>query len=78
MLITHEHSDHISGLTTLTKQFSLPVYASRGTGMQLCYRIAFLEPCLRTFRPGESFEVGGAGCGDLPPPTTQWRAWATP
>ena len=43
VLITHEHSDHISGLTTLTKQLRLPVYASPGTGRQLCYRIAFLE-----------------------------------
>ena len=25
VLITHEHSDHISGLTTLTKQLRLPV-----------------------------------------------------
>ena len=24
VFITHEHSDHISGLTTLTKQFRLP------------------------------------------------------
>ena len=68
VLITHEHSDHISGLTTLTKQFSLPVYASRGTGMQLCDRIAFLESCLRTFRPGESFEVGELGVETFPTP----------
>ena len=47
VLITHEHSDHISGLTTLTKQLRLPVYASPGTGRQLCYRIAFLEELLR-------------------------------
>ncbi|MFQ9917733.1 MAG: MBL fold metallo-hydrolase [Flavonifractor plautii] len=40
VLITHEHSDHISGLTTLTKQLRPPVYASPGTGGQLCYRIA--------------------------------------
>ena len=26
VLVTHEHSDHISGLTTLTKQLGLPVY----------------------------------------------------
>ena len=25
VLITHEHTDHISGLATLTKQLSLPV-----------------------------------------------------
>lgn len=68
VLVTHEHSDHICGLATLTKQFSLPVYASKGTGMQLCYRIAFLEPCLRTFCPGESFEVGDLGVETFPTP----------
>ncbi|MEI3260757.1 MAG: hypothetical protein V8S11_02130 [Flavonifractor plautii] len=34
-------------MTTLTKQLRLPVYASPGTGRQLCYRIAFLEELLR-------------------------------
>lgn len=68
ILITHEHSDHISGLATLTKQLSLPVYTSRGTGLQLCYRIAFLEDVLHTFRPGESFEVGGLGVESFPTP----------
>lgn len=33
ILITHEHSDHIGGLATLTKQLRLPVYASRGTAL---------------------------------------------
>lgn len=61
ILITHEHSDHISGLTTLTKQLALPVYASAGTGLQLCYRIAFLEDCIHTFRPGDHFEIGSLG-----------------
>ena len=31
VLVTHEHSDHISGLTTLTKQLKLPVYATAPT-----------------------------------------------
>lgn len=68
ILITHEHSDHICGLATLTKQFSLPVYASRGTGRQLCYRIAFLESCLHTFQPGEHFELGALGIESFPTP----------
>jgi phosphoribosyl 1,2-cyclic phosphodiesterase len=29
--ITHEHSDHVSGLRVLLKQFGWPVYASKGT-----------------------------------------------
>lgn len=59
ILITHEHSDHISGLVTLIKQLHLPVYTSPGTGRQLCYRIAALEDVLHTYAPGSSFSVGG-------------------
>lgn len=59
VLVTHEHSDHIAGLATMTKQLAVPVYASRGTGMQLCCRIPFLEEVLHTFTPGERFSLGG-------------------
>ena len=59
VLVTHEHTDHIAGLATMTKQLAVPVYASRGTGMQLSYRIPFLEDLLHTFTPGESFSLGG-------------------
>ncbi len=31
VLITHEHRDHIAGLTTLSKWYSLPIFARRGT-----------------------------------------------
>ncbi|NCB62688.1 MAG: MBL fold metallo-hydrolase [Clostridia bacterium] len=58
ILITHEHSDHISGLATLTKQFHIPVYTSPGTGRQLCYRIAALEDVLTTVDPCSRFSVG--------------------
>ena len=66
VLITHEHSDHISGLTALTKQLRLPVYASPGTGRQLCYRIAFLEELLRPVAPGEGFSIGGLAIESFP------------
>ena len=58
VLITHEHADHIAGLATLTRQYRLPVYASRGTGWELCRRIAFVEEVLRPFEPGEAFQAG--------------------
>lgn len=31
ILITHEHSDHINGLKTISKKHRLPLYATRGT-----------------------------------------------
>ncbi len=56
--ITHEHSDHISGLAVLTKQFSLPVYTSPGTARQLCYRMAGLEDLICPVSPGEGTRAG--------------------
>ena len=68
VLITHEHTDHMAGLATLTKQLALPVYASRGTARQLCYRIPFLEEVLHTFTPGESFGLESLEIETFPTP----------
>lgn len=66
VLITHEHTDHISGLATLHKRFRLPVYTSPGTARQLCYRIAAMEDVVRPCPPGESFTVGGLDVETFP------------
>lgn len=66
VLITHAHTDHIAGLATLTKQLRIPVYASRATARQLCYRIAFLEEVLRPFEPGECCRPGGLEVESFP------------
>lgn len=66
VLITHEHSDHISGLATLTKRFRVPVYTSTGTARQLCYRIAALEDVVRPCTPGTSFALGGLDVETFP------------
>lgn len=60
VLITHEHTDHISGLTTLTKQLNLPVYATAPTLDALARKIpAIAQNRLgRFFAPGESFPLG--------------------
>lgn len=55
ILITHEHTDHISGLATLIKHHSIPLYASPGTARQLAYRLAGVEPLLRPREPGTEF-----------------------
>ena len=66
VLVTHEHTDHIAGLATLTKQFRLPVYASPGTGRHLCYRIAALEDLVRPVAPGDSLNIGPFGVETFP------------
>ena len=68
VLITHEHSDHIAGLATLSKQLRLPVYASAATARQLCCRIPFLEELVRPVEPDAGFQLGALWA----------RAFATP
>lgn len=36
VFITHEHSDHVAGLSMLTKKTSLPVYGQKRTLQKLC------------------------------------------
>jgi len=54
ILITHEHSDHVSGLATLTKKYAVPVYASRGTA----HFLPQTASVLRMFDAGGAFAVG--------------------
>jgi len=57
VLITHEHTDHISGLKCLLKKFNIPVYAERNT-MNYVARKLQLD-CVRNFDISESgFSVG--------------------
>lgn len=58
VLVTHEHSDHISGLNVLKNQLEFTLCASAPTARQLCYRMAGLESRIHTFEPGEGFELG--------------------
>lgn len=58
VLITHDHSDHISGLTTMARRWQLPVYASPAAARQLSYRIAGMEPLLRHVSCGIPFPIG--------------------
>ena len=59
ILITHEHSDHICGLATLLKKYTIPIFASPGTARALEYRLAFAEGQLRSVEIGTDFAVGG-------------------
>ena len=44
VLLTHEHSDHVSGLATLVKQYRPPLYATVGTARAVCRRAPFSPP----------------------------------
>ena len=58
ILITHEHSDHISGLNTLKKQLGFKLCATASTARQLCYRMTELESRIHMFEPGAGFALG--------------------
>lgn len=58
LLITHEHTDHVSAAGTLSKKFALPVYMTRGTLDNLPAKIG---PSLRgvtVFETGKRFDIG--------------------
>ncbi len=68
ILITHEHSDHISGLATLTKRLRVPIYATAATARQISYRVPFVDELLRTFEAGTGFWLEDVWCESFPTP----------
>lgn len=57
VLITHEHSDHISGLKTLVRQRVVPVYAPRTVANRLRGMLPGIDECLHIVPVGEAFFV---------------------
>ena len=66
VLITHEHSDHISGLATYIKKYRTPIFCTPGTARQLAYRIAGIEDLLRPVPLGERMALDGVEVELLP------------
>ena len=58
VLVTHEHTDHVSGLTRLCRRYGMQVYASGLTALVLRERELCPEKALRPVGEGESFRVG--------------------
>jgi phosphoribosyl 1,2-cyclic phosphodiesterase len=56
ILVTHEHSDHISGLARLARRLRIPVYISRLTAPRIEWETD--APPLECFQAGASFTVG--------------------
>jgi len=59
VLITHEHSDHICGLTAFVKKNQIPIFAPRAVASRLCSTIAGVEQCLRIAAVNEPLSMGG-------------------
>lgn len=58
ILITHTHSDHISGLNTIVRHWDVPVYASRRTAETLACQVAGIASKLCPFDGEESLTIG--------------------
>ena len=59
VLITHDHSDHVSGLSTMVRNWQIPIYASPAAGRQLAYRIAGISSFLHDVTCESPFDLGG-------------------
>ena len=57
VLITHEHSDHVSGLKMLAKYHSIPIYAPKLVALRLREQIPELDRCLWPFSAGEPLRL---------------------
>lgn len=58
ILITHEHTDHISGLAVLLKKYPIPLYVTPGTGHVLARKLPFAQELIHPLPAGSQFEVG--------------------
>jgi phosphoribosyl 1,2-cyclic phosphodiesterase len=57
ILITHEHSDHITGLTGILSKVNVPIYCNRLTKEAIETTLQIKLDC-RIFDTGGSFEIG--------------------
>jgi len=56
ILVTHEHTDHISGLQVIARKLRIPVYISRLTAPAIAWDEN--PPHLEMFQAGASFTIG--------------------
>lgn len=54
ILITHEHTDHIAGLSVLAEKFKIPVFANAETAKGICCALG-IRPRFKIFTTGETF-----------------------
>lgn len=77
IFITHEHSDHVSGLTVLLKHDPVPVFAPGTVASHLSRAYPGVSDFLRRVQPEEPIELGGARivCFPTPHDTDQSVGW---
>ena len=69
ILVTHEHSDHTSGIGVLARRYKIPIHASHGTWAALGTLPGKLQPQQQVaFVPGERFDIGNITVAPFPIP----------
>ena len=58
IFITHEHTDHVSALATLSKKFGVPIHAPAATVNELMKKNCIVSHCLIPHEPLFSVTVG--------------------
>ena len=59
ILVTHEHSDHVQSLGTVSKKFNIPVYANKETWDAMPKQRDKISDCnIKYFNANENFEIG--------------------
>ena len=59
ILITHEHTDHVQGLGTLSRKFDLPVFVNQETlDAMPKQRDKIADKNIKTFKVTDKFEIG--------------------
>ncbi|MGA1842971.1 MAG: MBL fold metallo-hydrolase [bacterium] len=57
VVVSHEHTDHLRGLETLSKRLDIPIYLSRGTWDAIRHDKGSRFRNVRTFSPGKQFDI---------------------
>lgn len=66
ILVTHEHTDHVAGLSVLLRRRHIPVYASEGTCNALAFRQPDVARHLMVAPAGSYFQMGGLTVTSFP------------
>ena len=62
IVVTHEHTDHVSGIGVMMRRYGLPVWATSGTWNAMQGTIGKIDDGLiRILKSGEAFEIGEIG-----------------
>ena len=68
VLVTHEHTDHICGLSTMLKKLPVSIYASTGTAYCLTRHTGLAAERIYPFPAGTGFDIGPLHCTSFSTP----------